>query len=235
MNTIASAGKNSERSRRIFLTLMIILGLSAFIFIFVTVDGAYFKFTDAHFPHVGTSTLLANLWGVVSRGYLLLLIIALAIWRPGLFRFHMGNIRKHWKMLLIMLIINCGIIVAYLLLTGSTTPYSGNQWLLTETVTVPLVEELTWRGLVYIALLQAFQTCYSEKTSSVLAIWFSGVAFGLMHANNLIAAVPLQFVAIQVINATVWGVAYGYARAKTDSIYPPILLHAAMNLMVVLF
>jgi membrane protease YdiL (CAAX protease family) len=39
---------------------------------------------------------------------------------------------------------------------------------------------------------------------------------------------------VQVLNAGVWGIVYGYARALTDSIYPPMLLHAAMNLVVVL-
>ncbi len=40
---------------------------------------------------------------------------------------------------------------------------------------------------------------------------------------------------IQVLNATIWGVMYGYARSKSESIYPPMILHAAMNLVVILF
>jgi membrane protease YdiL (CAAX protease family) len=39
----------------------------------------------------------------------------------------------------------------------------------------------------------------------------------------------------QVVNAVIWGVVYTYARSRTESIYPPMLLHAAMNLMVILF
>jgi hypothetical protein len=39
----------------------------------------------------------------------------------------LGRIRQHWRMRLTMLLVNCGIIAAYLGLTGSTTPYSGNQ------------------------------------------------------------------------------------------------------------
>ena len=49
---------------------------------------------------------------------------------------------------------------------------------------------------------------------------------GLVHAVNGLAGVPLAFVAIQTLNAMVWGVMYGYARSKTESIFPPMLLHA---------
>jgi len=235
MNNIVSETKIPAGSRKLFFTITILLGLAVFIVLFVLVDHAYFKFADARFPNVGTSVWLANLWGVVSRAYLLVVIIPVVIWRPRLFGFQTGKTGQHWRMLLVMLIANCGVIAAYLLLTGSTTPYSGNQWLVTETITVPLVEEITWRGLVFAALLWAFRKLTSENTSTVLAVWLSGIAFGLLHANNLNAGVPIQFVAIQVLNATVLGVVYGYARAKTRSIYPPILLHAAMNLVVILF
>jgi membrane protease YdiL (CAAX protease family) len=222
-------------SKRLLSTILIVAGLLAFVAIFVLVDDAYFKFADARFPNVGTSAWLASLWGVVSRAYLLVLIIPLVIWRPRFFGFQIGKIRQHARMLLIMLLANCGVIAAYLWLTASSTPYSGNQWLVTEVVTVPLVEEICWRGLVFTVLFQLLRKLYPENTSSFWAVWLSGMAFGLLHANNLIAGVPLQFVAIQVLNASVWGIVYGYARAKTDSIYPPVLLHAAMNLVVILF
>jgi len=40
--------------------------------------------------------------------------------------------------------------------------------------------------------------------------------------RTVVAGVPLPFVAIQTLNATIWGVVYGYARARTESVYPPI-------------
>jgi membrane protease YdiL (CAAX protease family) len=175
------------------------------------------------------------LWGVVSRAHLLLLIVPLVLWRPRLFGFHIGKTWRHWRMVLVMLLANCGVIAAYLWLTSSTTPYSGNQWLLTEVITVPVVEEIFWRGLVFTILLLVLRRQYSENASSHLAVWLSGIAFGLLHAANSLAGVPALFVTIQVLNATIWGVVYGYARARTDSIYPPMLLHAAMNLVVILF
>jgi membrane protease YdiL (CAAX protease family) len=184
---------------------------------------------------VGTSDWLATIWGIVSRAHLLILGIALVLWRPRLFGFQIGKTRQHWRMLLIMLLVNCGVIAAYLWLTRSTTPYSGNHWLVTEVITVPVIEETFWRGFVFTALLLILGRLYAENTGRHLAVWFSGLAFGLLHAANVLAGVPFAFVAIQTLNATIWGVVYGYARAKTDSVYPAILLHAAMNLVVVLF
>jgi membrane protease YdiL (CAAX protease family) len=216
-------------------TILIVLGLVIFIAIFVLVDNVYFKFANARFPNVGSSAWLATWWGVVSRAHLLILIVPLILWRPRLFGFQMGKTRRYWRMILIMLLANCGIIAAYLWLTGSSTPYSGNQWIVTEVVIVPFVEETVWRGIVFTILLLAMRKLYSENKSNHLAVWLSGLAFGLLHANNILAGVPAAFVAIQVLNATIWGVVYGYARAKTESLYPSMLLHAAMNFVVVLF
>jgi len=231
---ITAERKSFLSANKVISTALIIFALAAFVTIFVLANNAYFRFADTRFPNVGTSTSLANLWGVVSRAHLLLLLIPLVIWKPRLLGFQIGKTWKHYRMLLIMLAINCGVIAGYLLLTGST-PYSGNQWVLTEVITVPLVEEVFWRGLVFAVLLLAFRRIYSERISNLLAIWFTGLSFGLLHATNLVAGVPLQFVVIQTLNAMIWGVVYGFARSKTESIYPPIILHSAMNLVVVLF
>jgi uncharacterized protein len=215
--------------------VLIALAVAGFSLLFLLVDQSYYSFANARFPNVGTSTWLATLWGVISRSHLLILAIPLVLWRPRLLGFQMGSSARHWRMLLLMLLANCGVIAAYLWLTGSTTPYSANQWLLTEVVTVPVVEETFWRGIVFTAVVLALRRFYSDNTSDHLAVWLSGVAFGVLHAGNMLAGVPILFVVIQVLNATIWGVVYGYARAKTGSIYPPMLLHAAMNLVVIMF
>jgi membrane protease YdiL (CAAX protease family) len=235
MNNIGVEPKTTNGSRPLLFTALIIIALAAFITIFVLVDNTYLKFADARFPHVGSSAWLATWWGLVSRAHLLILIIPLVLWQPRLFGFQIGRIRQYGRMLLIMLLVNCGVVAAYLLLTGSSTPYSGNQWFVTEVVIVPLVEETFWRGIVFTLLVMAFRQFYPEKTSTLLSVWFSGVAFGLLHGNNILVGVPVMFVAIQVLNATLWGVVYGYARAKTESIYPSIFLHAVMNFFVILF
>jgi membrane protease YdiL (CAAX protease family) len=215
--------------------LLIVAAVLVFSVVFLILDNAYYRFASARFPAVGDSTGLATLWGLVSRAHLIVLAVPLLLWRPRLFGLQVGRISQHWRLLLIMLLANCGVIVVYLWLTQSGTPYSGNQWLLTEVVTVPLVEETMWRGLVFTVLVLVLQKSYAPTASRQMAVWLSGLAFGLLHAGNILAGVPVSFVIIQVLNAVVWGVVYGYARERTDSLYPPILLHAAMNLVVILF
>jgi membrane protease YdiL (CAAX protease family) len=81
-----------------------------------------------------------------------------------------------------------------------------------------------------LALLQRRQSRARPATDHLVQ-W---LAFGCCTAATL-AGVPVLFVLIQVLNAIIWGVVYGYARAATGSVYPPMLLHAAMNLVVILF
>src|SRR5512146_1194045 len=122
----------SPVSRQFSTMLLILVGFAAFVAVFILADNAYFRFADSWFPKVGASVWLATLWGVVSRAHLLILLIPLAVWRPRFFGFQIGQIWQHRRLLLGLLVANCGIIVAYLWLTGSGTPYSGNQWLATE-------------------------------------------------------------------------------------------------------
>jgi membrane protease YdiL (CAAX protease family) len=235
MNRSASFASPEPQSKSHLALLLIVVGLLAFCAVFVVAGNAYFRFADARFPHVGTSAWLATLWGLTSRAHLVIFMLPFILWRPRLFGFQIGQTRRYWRMLLLMLLVNCGVIAGYLWLSGGGTPYSGNQWLVTEIVIVPVVEETFWRGLVFTALLLALRKRYAEGPSIHAAVWLSGVAFGLLHVNNVAAGVPLAFVAVQALSAVIWGVMYGYARAKTESVYPPMLLHAAMNLVVVLF
>jgi membrane protease YdiL (CAAX protease family) len=222
-------------SKSIVYGILVFLGLLIFCALFLLLDNIYFRYVDARFPSVGTSVGLATIWGIVQRAHLLIFIIPLVLWHPKPLGFQIGRISQHWRMLLIMLLLNCGVIATYLWLTSSSTPYSDNIWFITEVVTAPFVEEVFWRGIVFMILQFVFTRLYTENTGNHLAVWLSGLSFGLMHGNNLLAGVPLAFVIIQVLNATVWGMVYGYARSKTASVYPAMFLHAAMNLVVILF
>lgn len=210
--------------------ILAVVAALVFAALVVAADRIWLPWMTAAFPDASP-----NLWGLVSRAHMLLLGVAvLAAGRsPRRFGFQLGSTFQHWRLLLLLLVLNCGIVGGYLALTGGT-PYSGNEWLLTETVWVPLVEELVWRGVVFTLLLLWLRKAYTDSVSRALAVAISGVVFGLLHANNLLYGVPAAFVAVQVVNATLWGVVYGFARSRTDSIYPPMLLHAAMNLMVIL-
>jgi membrane protease YdiL (CAAX protease family) len=80
---------------------------------------------------------------------------------------------------------------------------------LVVTAVAPTVEELTYRGLGYTLLVP-----YGMWT----AILVTGVLFGLAH--GLLVALPVL---------TVFGIAVGWLRARTASVYPCVLVHAVFN------
>jgi len=231
---MGATAPRATRSQVIGYGAAIFIAVAAASALFAFADTAYVRFVDARFPRVGTSTWLATLWGIVSRAHILLLVLPFAIWRPRALGLALGETRRRWLMLTLMAVANCGVMAIYLWVTARATPYSGNQWLLTEVVTVPFVEEIMWRGLVFAAVLAAARRVYSDRASAHITAWLTGLAFGLMHAKNMVTGVPISFAALQALNASIWGVVYGYARARTGSVFPPMLLHAAMNLVVVL-
>jgi uncharacterized protein len=77
------------------------------------------------------------------------------------------------------------------------------------TLIAPVVEELTYRGLGF-ALLAPYGTW--------LAILATGVLFGAAH--GLLVALPVL---------SFFGIAVGWLRERTDSVYPGILLHGTFN------
>lgn len=80
---------------------------------------------------------------------------------------------------------------------------------LAVTVLAPFIEELTYRGLG-ISLISPY--------GMGLAVVVTGVLFGLTH-GLLIGLPVLAF----------FGVVVGWLRARTDSVYPGMLLHGTFN------
>lgn len=76
-------------------------------------------------------------------------------------------------------------------------------------VVAPIVEELTYRGLGFTLLAP-----YGTWT----AIIATGFLFGAAH--GLIVALPVL---------TIFGIAVGWVRAKTGSVYPSMILHGIFN------
>ena len=74
---------------------------------------------------------------------------------------------------------------------------------------VPLVEELTYRGLGY-SLLERF-----GRWPAILGV---GLAFGLAH--GLLLSLPI---------IVAFGCALAWIRSRTDSVYPGMVLHAMFN------
>jgi len=73
----------------------------------------------------------------------------------------------------------------------------------------PFVEELIFRGLGF-----TLTSPYGEW----VAILTTGVLFGLYH--GLLVALPVL---------TVFGIVIGWLRARTDSLYPCVVLHSIFN------
>jgi hypothetical protein len=74
----------------------------------------------------------------------------------------------------------------------------------------PVVEELTYRGLGFAALRSAFGVGAAVAVTSL--------AFGLAH--GLVVGLPVL---------TIFGAILAWLRLRTDSLYPPIVLHAVFN------
>lgn len=80
---------------------------------------------------------------------------------------------------------------------------------LVVTFVAPTVEELTYRGLGF-TLLAPYGTW--------IAILVTGFLFGAAH--GLLVALPVL---------TVFGIVVGWLRARTESVYPPMLVHGFFN------
>jgi membrane protease YdiL (CAAX protease family) len=80
---------------------------------------------------------------------------------------------------------------------------------------VPFVEETTYRGLGY-SLLVRF-----GRWPAIVSV---GVLFGLSH--GLIVSLPV---------IATFGCVLAYVRARTDSAYPGMILHATFNLIALVF
>ena len=76
-------------------------------------------------------------------------------------------------------------------------------------VVAPAVEELTFRGLGYSLL---------EPLGRVVAVLWVGLAFGLAH--GLVEGLPILIV---------FGAGLALIRARTNSVYPGMVVHATFN------
>lgn len=92
--------------------------------------------------------------------------------------------------------------------SSRAAPFAAN--FLVVAVAAPVVEELTYRGLG-LAVVQSV-------LAPVWAVVVTGLVFGLAH--GLVVALPIL---------SIFGVILGWLRWKTNSLYPPIVLHAVFN------
>jgi exosortase E/protease (VPEID-CTERM system) len=83
------------------------------------------------------------------------------------------------------------------------------------TITVPVVEELAFRGFLYRFLIDRDFTAVSFQRWSPFALVASSLAFGLMHQQRLLGAVA--------------GLAYGWVMVRRGRLVDAIVAHAVTN------
>jgi membrane protease YdiL (CAAX protease family) len=164
---------------------------------------------------------------ILSDLVLLFLGFMPVFWAPRLFGYQIGDIPKHWKLLLGLAIFFTGAPLIYRLIVGST-PFGANTWFF-EGVVVPLAEESLFRGILFSLMLWGFSKSFPERTAQTLALVLSTMVFASAHLNNL-GHYPTGFILFQVGFSIIVGLGFGYAMLKTRSIYPAFVLHALFNL-----
>lgn len=164
---------------------------------------------------------------IFSDAVLLFAAFIPVFWAPRFFGYQLGSIARHWKMLLGMVVFFVSAPLLYRLIAGET-PFGANTWFF-EGIVVPFAEEGFFRGILLSMLLWGFGKLYAAKTTNVLTIIFSTLIFATAHLNNL-GHYPTGFILFQVGFSTILGLAFGYSRVTTGSIYPAIVLHALFNL-----
>ena len=87
---------------------------------------------------------------------------------------------------------------------------------------VPVTEELLYRGLIFAGL---------YNRSNILAYAVSTVAFALLHVFGYIGLYDPLHLLLCLLEYVPAGLCLGWAYAKADSIWAPILVHILVNLI----
>lgn len=146
----------------------------------------------------------------------------------------MGEWKKNWPLIVGITLFCTTITVGYILLAGPTPYHGGLSKLLPNVIMVSFGEEMMYRGIFFSGILFILAKFYEEKVSVLLAVLFSGIAFGIGHINNLLYN-PALFTTLQIIYAFIFGSLLALLRSKTKSIIPCILIHGIINTIGILF
>jgi len=92
-------------------------------------------------------------------------------------------------------------------------------------------EEIMWRGY----LLDVFLDRMAPKTALVA----TGLVWGLWHVpmvvilNWVFPGLPLWGSLLFTLSLTAWGILMAWARLRTESLWPPIIMHAVFNAFII--
>lgn len=111
-------------------------------------------------------------------------------------------------------------------LSDSATRYPGLwRWTFASTLFVGFTEEWMYRGLLF-----AF---FSSHLGLRQGAFFAILAFGLLHALNIVAGVPAHQAAFQVVLTSLAGAIFLRAALATRSLLFPILGHALYDFFLI--
>lgn len=209
------------------LTAAAAVGTVAFTMTIALTNQPYFELVNRW---VGADDPVAR--GALYSSYLLLIGLAAALWRPTAFGLGLGDTIRRWR-LVASAAAGMAAMTGLVLLFISPTPYADAHWQ-NEVVIVPFTEELVFRAVVFSALLVAMMRLHPAATAVPLAIGINAAAFALGHATNLMW-LPASFVVPQMAYAVVIGLVAAFVMFKTRSVFPAMLVHAAVNAVVVAF
>ncbi|MBA2641863.1 MAG: CPBP family intramembrane metalloprotease [Actinobacteria bacterium] len=185
------------------------------------------RFSDADPPEDLAYRYSSSVAAVVQYGIMLAILLLIARGLPLRDAFGLHRPASWLRALGYALLALAAIYVAgyvYVLLSGTDpTDEQGlvpNEWdpdragafvafFVAVSVVAPIVEELTYRGLGF-SLLRPY--------GAWVAILVTGILFGAAH--GLVEALPVL---------TVFGLAVGWLRARTASVYPSMILHGFFN------
>jgi membrane protease YdiL (CAAX protease family) len=198
-------------------------------------------------------------WAPYFIIYALLAIIIPLVLKTYQFGSFRGVLRSHWKLILgiflVAFIVDQGIFTwlyqsilngfgvggnAYYSLNAAVEVMTGAAarklnisqdtalilYALFQVVWAPIGEELFYRGYMQ-GVLRKFG---SFRVSALVSAAF----FGIRHATHLFFLwpnVPWVAAASWVVSAFVFGLLMSYLYEKTRSLYPPMLVHAAVNII----
>jgi hypothetical protein len=167
---------------------------------------------------------------LLFSSWLVLISLPFAIRRPDAVGLRLGSLAQHWRAVVMAAAAAAAATAAVLVLVGGT-PYDDASPVV-EVLIVPVSEELFFRGVLLATLLTVLRRFHPPALATVLAVLIDGFAFGLGHFANALV-LPMAFVVQQATFASVLGVICAAVAVRTRSLYGAILVHAAVNAVVV--
>lgn len=95
---------------------------------------------------------------------------------------------------------------------------------LSTIVLVPVVEECLYRGLMFGAI---------YNRNKLAAYLFSGIIFSLVHIIGYIGLYDWSTLLLCLLQYLPAGLCLGWAYAKTDTVWAPVMMHITINLISV--